>query len=493
MKNSFEKWQIISIISRFGAQIIGTLQWYLVALILPAPSYGLYSIVSGIAKSFGSYQNLGLQSTSNREIAAAKDLSHAFKVFFVVATFRYFISIPLAILLFVKSTAISSQFDSDHTRIVFALKVYAFIILFQAIQGIFNTVLAGLKKFKILFSYQFLFTIVSFIISIPLVYFFDFEGTITSILITTIVSVIILGYFAIKSFEGNFTLPTFAEYKFILKDILSLSLSVYIVKVIFSNWENLGKAIIGTSFILALLGDKASLQLVGVFGIALAYSAKLMMISDSITDVNMTIFTEKYLNDIKNFASDFLSNFSKIFITTTFVSISVLFWNKEVFDFIFRNKYAGAEKYVPVLVIAYWAYSFINIYKASIYVPAKRLLLLVVGFLLLLITSIVSFIGFRLLNIFDVTLSLSVAMMIGSLITYLFMTFDLRIKFKVWFINTQMLITFSFSLFMCLIYFYNLQLNFKLLMFVLYFAIQMYLMLKWKVIKVPAKKSSSPV
>ena len=99
MKN-FEKWQVVSIISRFGAQIIGTLQWYLVALILPAPSYGLYSIASGIAKSFGSYQNLGLQSTSNREIAASKDLAHAFKVFFVIATFRYIISIPLAFLLF---------------------------------------------------------------------------------------------------------------------------------------------------------------------------------------------------------------------------------------------------------------------------------------------------------------------------------------------------------------------------------------------------------
>jgi len=490
MKN-YEKWQVISIISRFGAQIIGTLQWYLVALILSAPSYGLYSIVSGIAKSFGSYQNLGLQSTSNREIAAAKDLTHAFKVFFVVATFRYFISVPLAFLLFYKSTAISTQFDSDPSKIVFALKIYALVILFQAIQGIFNTVLAGLKKFKILFSYQFLFTIISFIISIPLVYLFDFEGTIVSILVTTIVSVLILGYFAIKSFEGNFIFPTWIEYKEILKDILSLSLSVYIVKVIFSNWENLGKAVIGASFILALFESKASLQLVAVFGIALAYSAKLMMISDSITDVNMTIFTEKYLKDLKNFASDFLKNFSKIFVTTTFVAVTVLFWNTEVFQFIFRNKYAGAENYIPLLVTAYWAYSFINIFKSSIYVPAKRLALLVVAFVLLFIGSIVSFFILALFKVFDVTLSLAVSMMIGSLLTYIFMILDLKYKFKTWFINYQMLITLALSSVMCLVYIYHFQFIYKLIVFLLYLVIQMYLMLKWKVIKV--SKPSSPI
>jgi len=482
MKN-FEKWQVISIISRFGAQIVGTLQWYLVALILPAPSYGLYSIVSGIAKSFGSYQNLGLQSTSNREIAAAKDLAHAFKVFFVVATFRYLISIPLAFLLFYKSTAIASQFESDSTRIVFALKIYAFVILFQAIQGIFNTVLAGLKKFKVLFSYQFLFTIISFLISIPLVYLFDFEGTIISILVTTVVSILILGYFAIKSFEGNFVLPTFPEYKEILKDILSLSLSVYVVKVILSNWENLGKAIIGATFTYALLGTKASLQVVGVFGIALAYSAKIMMISDSITDVNMTVFTEKYLHDLQNFAKDFLNNFSKVFITTTFVAISVLFWNKEVFAFIFRGKYDGAELYVPVLVIAYWAYSFINIFKASIYVPAKRLALLVVGFLLLLISAVVSFYALAVFKVYDVTLSLAIAMMISSIATYLFMTFDLRYKFKTWFINSQMLVTLCLGGLSLFIYMYYGNFMVKATYFSIYVLVQAYLMLKWKVLK----------
>ncbi len=490
MKN-FEKWQVVSIISRFGAQIIGTLQWYLVALILPTPSYGLYSIVSGIAKSFGSYQNLGLQSTSNREIAASKDLAQAFKVFFVVATFRYLISLPLALILFYQSVAIAGQYDLDSSRIVFALKIYALVILFQAIQGIFNTVLAGLKKFKILFSYQFLFTIISFVVSIPLVYFFDFEGTIISILLTTIISVLILGYFSIKSFEGNFVLPTFTEYRVILKDILSLSLSVYIVKVIFSNWENLGKAIIGASFIFVLLGSKASLQLVGVFGIALAYSAKIMMISDSITDVNMTVFTEKYINDFKNFMVDFLNNFSKIFITTTFVAISVLFWNKEVFDFIFRNKYEGAEKYIPVLVIAYWAYSFINIYKASIYVPAKRLVLLIIGFLILFTVSVTSFFAFSILKIFDVTLSLAVSMMLGAVVTYLFMTIDLKYKFNIWFINFQMLISSILAITLLLIYFQQPHILTKLLIFVLYFGLQMYLMLRWKVIKVPTKRSSS--
>jgi len=487
MKN-YEKWQVVSIISRFGAQVVGTLQWYLVALILPTQSYGLYSVVSGIAKSFGSYQNLGLQSTSNREIAAAKNLTHAFKVFFVVATFRYFISIPLAFLLFYKSTAIAAQFDSDPGKIVFALKIYAFIILFQAIQGIFNTVLAGLKKFKILFSYQFLFTIISFIISIPLVYLFDFEGTIVSILVTTIVSVLILGYFAIKSFEGNFAFPTWAEYKEILKDILSLSLSVYIVKVIFSNWENLGKVVIGASFIFALFGSKASLQLVAVFGIALAYSSKIMMISDSITDVNMTIFTEKYLNDLKNFVSDFLINFSKVFVTTSFVAVSVLFWNQEIFSLIFKNKYTGAENYIPFLVTAYWAYSFVNILKSSIYVPAKRLFLLVVSFVLLFLGSIVSFFVLALFKVFDVTLSLAVAMMIGSLLTYIFMILDLHYKFKTWFINSQMIITLTLSGFMCLVYIYQFQFIYKLILFLLYFAIQLYLMLKWKVIKFPLRK-----
>jgi len=233
----FEKWQIVSFISRFGAQIIGIFQVFLVALILTPFEYGLYSISNGLSKTFGSYQNLGLQSSSTREIAAAKDLKEAFKIFLVSASFRYLVSIPLAVLLFIFSDYFANV-QYLEPRIEMALKVYAGIILLQAIQGIFNTVLSGLKKFKIIFSYQVAIALISFLVTVPAVYFLEFEGTYISYLIVTLISVLVLGYFALKSFEGNFTKINRHEYFVILKEIFSLSVAVYIVKVILSNWEN---------------------------------------------------------------------------------------------------------------------------------------------------------------------------------------------------------------------------------------------------------------
>ena len=148
---------------------------------------------------------------------------------------------------------------------------------------------------------------------------------------------------------------------------------------------------------------------------------------------------------------------------------------------------------MPVLVIAYWAYSFINIYKSSIYVPAKRLVMLVIGFLTLLVISVVSFILFSLFNIFDVTQSLAVSMMLGSIATYLFTTIDLRYKFKTWFFNSQMLVAFLLACLMLFVYSQQLQVSNKLFLFVLYFGLQMYLMLEWKVIRIPTRNPSSPI
>jgi len=235
---------------------------------------------------------------------------------------------------------------------------------------------------------------------------------------------------------------------------------------------------------MVLLGDKASTELVGVFAVALAYSTKIMMISDSVTDINMTIFTEKFINSIPEFAKDFISNFSKIFIATTFVSITAIFWGKEVFTIAFGDKFSGVELFIPFLVLAYWAYSFINIIKSSVYVPAKRLLVLVLNFVFLLVSSAAIF---YLLTIFfeiGVSMAVSVAMAVGAILTLAIFFMDLYLKYKILLLDKKILIYFALSLPVLLAFFYfDLEFIKKIVMYIFYSGSSLFLMYKWGVLK----------
>ncbi len=422
MKNIL-KWQLISLFSRGVAVFVGIFQSFFIVRLLTVGEYGIVQIAAAVGATFGIYQHLGLASGSTREISAAKDDTEVFKIFITSVLIRYLVTFPIAIGLFFGATYIALNQYNEPALIV-PIKIYAVVLMFQGVQGILNSVVSGTQRFKTLFTYQAVIAFVSAALYIPLVYMYKVNGYFYAMFIHNVVAAFALAYLAFKPLKIKYELPSKEEFKLMLKQLLSISLAVYFVKVIFTMWEKSGPLI---------LGREISHEMVGVFAFALLYSKKLVHISDAITDVNLPVLSEKFVHNFEEFKKLFSTNFNKVFVFILLPSFSAVYWSKEVIRLVVGdNRYDGAFPLILPLVFTFVLYSFINILKSSIFVPAKYVKELVLGFVLLLLGTI----GFylTLTRFFDYSKigSMSLGLLFGVLMSFIFLIIvsQKKLKFK---------------------------------------------------------------
>lgn len=378
---SLEKWQFISFLSRGIAMAFGIIQSFAILRILSVSEWGIVQLVVSVGASLGIYQHLGLASASNREIAASDKNTDVFKIFATSVSVRYLVTIPLSLGLFYFAPNISNAYGFG--EILFPLRLYALILLLQGVQGILNAVISGTKRFKELFIFQGAIALASVFIYVPLVYFYRIKGFFVAMLIhegLKSVSLIIIGF---KPYMGRLRFPTKKEFVKILKELFSLGMSIYIVKIIIINWEKSGAN---------LLGFIGNAELIGVYSFALLYAKKLMHVSDSITDVNLPVFSGKFVNDLKGFKKLFSSNFNKTFSMIVFFAMSAIFWAREIISILIgSNKYDGALPLLVPMVFAFIFFSLINIIKSSLAIPAKLVKEMVSGFVLMLVSTLITY------------------------------------------------------------------------------------------------------
>ena len=313
------KWQSVSFVSRVIAMLLGIVQSIFIINILSPSDWGTIQVIEGIISIVGTSQAFGLTSGSTREIAGAKTNQEAFKVFLTSLVLRLVISIPFVVYLYIFAPSLAAL-SSNPDQVVWALRLLAGVLLLQSAQGIFNSVLSGFRKFKILFVYQVVVAFVSVILYIPLVYLYDFQGFYYAYLSFNLVGTFILLYLALANFERPFPKLNLRDVKIVLKDIFAISITIYVVKLIHSLWQR--SPILYLNYVLNI--DES---IIALFGFALLYSTKLLVFSDSITDVTLPVMSKKYTEDVEEFKKSYKSNFVKTFAIITFVSFLAAFLN----------------------------------------------------------------------------------------------------------------------------------------------------------------------
>ena len=420
------RWQLISFISRGVAMAFGIVQSFVIVRILSVGEWGVVQIAVSIGGAFGIYQHLGLASGSTREISAAKNDTEVFKIFITAALIRYLITIPIAIFLFfsAETLAVNKYFEP---MLILPIKIYAFVLLIQGIQSILNSVISGTKRFKRLFLYQSCIAVVSVFLFIPLVYYYRVYGYFYALALFNVISSLILTYLAFKPLRCEFSLPSKADFKILFKDLLSISLAVYIVKVIYTMWEKSGPLI---------LGLYVSKEMVGIFAFALLYAKKLMAISDAVTDVNLPVMSEKYLKNIEEFKELFSRNFDKLFVFILFSAFTVIYWAPEVIKFVVGgDKYNPSFPYILPVVFAFVFYSFINIIKSSVFIPAKFIKDMILSFIFLLGGTILTYIIS--LKMLGFLFAMSYGMLIGSFISLVILVISTKFRLKFFIMKTS--------------------------------------------------------
>jgi O-antigen/teichoic acid export membrane protein len=418
---------------------IGIVQSIVIVRILSVSEYSLVTLAVSIGGAFGIYQHLGLASGSTREISSAEDDSEVFKIFVTAAVIRYFVTVPLAIILFVlsKYIAITQYANAD---LVTPLRIFSVILLIQGVQSIFNSVISGTQRFKQLFTYQVVIAAVGLFIYIPLIYFYRVDGYFMALAMFNLVGSISLGFLALRPLKGHLKLPHKEDFIRLLKDILSISLGIYIVKILYTYWQKSGPLLLGLEF---------PPEEIGLFGFALLYAAKLMTVSDAITDVNLPVLSKKFKHNVDEFRDLFISNFNKVFAFIVFAAMSAVFWVQDIFHLLVgSSKYDGSFPYILSLVFAFVFYSVVNIVKSSILIPAKLVKEMIFGFVVLLGVTV----GFYFIvsPIYGGLLTMSYAMVLGAFVALISMMLVVWFKLKFSFITKGHFVLLSIGLILSL-------------------------------------------
>jgi len=409
------KWQIVSLLAQGLAMLLGMVETFVVIRILSVGEWGLVQLAVSIGGALGIYQHLGLVSASTREISSAKSEDDIFKIFFTASVARYCVTIPISLGLFFGAGRIAENLYHN-PELMFPLKIYGITMLFQGVQGILNSVISGTQRFRQLFIYQIVIAFVNILLFIPLVYFYKVSGYFYAFLLFNVISSISLSVIAFKPLRDKIHLPTKEEFSRIFKEIFSISIAIYIVKILYTNWEKLGAN---------ALGLFNSAEVVAIYSFALLYAKKLMTISDSVTTVNIPVFSERYVNNFEEFKESFLKNFNKLFSVIVLAgAVASCFAPEIIRVLVGSGKYDGSIPLIAPMVFAFVMYSFVNIVNSSVLIPAKMAKSMVGSYVLLIVGTIVSF--FALKNFTGTLSAASWAMTIGSSVCLFFMVYWIK-------------------------------------------------------------------
>ncbi|NMB91462.1 oligosaccharide flippase family protein [candidate division WWE3 bacterium] len=418
------KWQIVSMIAQGLAMISGAVQTFVIIRILSVGEWGIVQLATSIGGALGIYQHLGLVSASTREISSAEKKEDIFKIFITSTAVRYCVTLPLAIGLFFYSKSLAVNIYHNESLII-PLKMYALSLVFQGVQGILNSVISGMQRFKTLFVYQIVISYVSILLYIPLVHFFRINGYFYAFLLFNIISSIVLSVLAFKPLKGKLILPSKKDFMRLFKEIFSISIAIYVVKILYTNWEKLGSN---------ALGLFNSPEVVAIYAFAMLYAKKIMSISDSVTTVNIPVFSERYAKNFNEFKETFVKNFNKLFSLIVFIGSFASYFAPDVIRLLVGgNKYNESFSLIAPMVFAFIIYSFVNIISSSVLIPAKMAKSMVGSYVFLIVGSVLSFFG--LYKFIDLLSAVSWAMTFGSIICLGFMLYWIKKKMNFSFFN----------------------------------------------------------
>ena len=296
------RWQFLSFLSRGVALLIGLVQSFVIIRVLSLSEWGIVQLAVSIGGALGIYQHLGLASASTREIAAQKRDSDIYKIFITSIVVRYVVTTPLGFgLIFFADHIANSIYNNS--ALILPLQIYGATMFIQGFQSILNAIITGTKRFKNLLAYQMIAALMSIVLYIPLVIQYKVSGYFYAYFLFNLLNTVFLFFIAFKPLKEPFVFPSRGDFVYMFKQLFSISLALYFVKILSTNWEKLPANLLGLS---------ENLELVALFSFATLYSKKILSISDAVTDINLPVLSEKFVGNFQDFRNSFTNNFDKV-------------------------------------------------------------------------------------------------------------------------------------------------------------------------------------
>ncbi|MDU1905731.1 MAG: oligosaccharide flippase family protein [Dysgonomonas sp.] len=267
-------WSLIgNVLGKGLALIVGIV----IARFLGKDIYGEYGMIKSTLMNIAIFSTFGLGYTATKFIAESK-LNNKEKIREIVSlviTITLAVSSLLSLLLFIFSQEVAVYLNAPHLSL--SLKIFAVTIVFNALTTVQIGILAGFNEFKIIAKNNVIVGVSTFLLTIPLTYFWNIEGALFALLLSYIINCILNNVAVRKSLNLYPTKSSTSQVS--VKSLFSFSLPIALQEALYSI----------TSWVYILLLVKFSdYGEVGIYSVAIQWSSVILFIPAVLRNVTLS-------------------------------------------------------------------------------------------------------------------------------------------------------------------------------------------------------------
>lgn len=372
------KIQLLSISTKAITTVLGIVQSIIIIRVLSPTEFGITGLVMSIGGVIGVSQHLGIVDGAIREIAVRKNKNEIGKVFWVSHIARQIVTIPLSLLLALLAGVIAIKIYHRPEIIPF-IQIFAWALILQGLQDVLGATLTGMKKFVHLYAIQIITATINIAVFGFLTWKYHVAGFFWSIIITTLLMVILIGAIVARELRGHLAFPSIEDIKQYGKNLLHISVFMYISRIFYVIWQRLPILILGG----ILTGDQ-----LGYLNISLTFGSKLIILAAALSEVNLSWMSTLFATSMKKFLGAAEHTMHRVFILLSLITVTLIFFIPEILHIIIRKPaYYPATPYIIIMTIAFFLYSLLDIGTSSLFVPANKPKLRAITFGILTIAS----------------------------------------------------------------------------------------------------------
>lgn len=185
---------------QFFIIIISVIRSKFIAILLGPAGLGIVSIFTSTIALLAQITNFGLGTSAVKNIAIAAESGNIEKLAKTTAVFKKLVVLT-GLLGFIVALALSpflSEIAFGNKKYTAGFVVLSITLLFTQISAGQNVILQGMRKIQYMAKATAVGSVVGLIVSLPLYYFWNQDGIVPSIILTTIATLIISSYYVKK-------------------------------------------------------------------------------------------------------------------------------------------------------------------------------------------------------------------------------------------------------------------------------------------------------
>ncbi|PIA77543.1 O-antigen translocase [Gaetbulibacter sp. 4G1] len=197
--------QIIKATSLFGGVqvfniIISIIKSKIIAVLLGPSGMGIAGLLTSTIGLVGTITNFGLRTSAVKDIAAANESQDSNRVSKIATIFRRLVWITgvLGAIVTIIFSPWLSEFAFDNRDYSIAFIWLSITLLFNQLTSGQNVLLQGMRKLKDLAKANMIGSSLGLLVTTPLYYFYDIDGIVPAIILSSILSLLIAYFFANK-------------------------------------------------------------------------------------------------------------------------------------------------------------------------------------------------------------------------------------------------------------------------------------------------------